>query len=539
MKRKIIAFIWSILILLFCYSACALTTVDAKDSQTEYGKQVAALNTVPEKTKRGETGNTVLLLKTDGSPIDFSETDAEICICGPGNRYTLLFFTSESAQKAINELQQNKHILYVEKDSVVEQSDTAEEDDISFYSYGAEEMGFRPLISWARKTEGNEIIAVIDSGVGTHPVLSSRIEKGWDYIDNDDDPTNDENGHGTHVAGILADCTQGISSKIYAIRILNSSGKGNVSNAANAILEAAGHGVSVINLSFLAQGKSEALEDAVGSAVAAGSAVVISAGNNGQDASGYSPASMMLPGVIVVGSVGLDGKRASYSNYGSSVDCFAYGSGINSCQPGGGYVKKSGTSQAAPHITAACALLKRIYGDNPGGLENRIKALSGEAIPIPQVNRTVPQLISCHLEEITMGLGERLALPVRAEPEESGQEITWNSANESILRVNEDSSIIAVSEGKTTLTRRCSNFADISIPVTVSNEASGFFKLPDSLITIDEGALEGISARFLIAGDKLENIGKNSIDQRTVVLCENGSPVADWAEEEGIQYIAN
>ncbi len=382
-RTEFILLFW--LVLLFSGNARGMTAVDASDSQAEYGRRVAALSAPASADLIPKGGaRTLVLLRTDGTEIDFSAAGAEICVAGPGHRFTLVFPDGGSAEKAVQLLRKNGHVRYAEKDGLVSACDTVETADLAFQSYGAGEMGFSPLISWAAKEGGRTSAAVIDSGIGRHELLDGRVVRGWDYVDNDGDPTNDESGHGTHVAGILADCIRGLDVSLYAIRILNAAGNGTTSNAANSVLEAADRGIPIINLSFVAGGESQALDDAVRSAAAAGCVVVVAAGNEGRDVSGLSPARLTGPGIIVVGAAARSGERAGYSNYGSSVDCYAYGSEISSCRPGGGYAVKSGTSQAAPHIAAACAILKLLYHEPPASLENRIRSMmSGTGAGFP------------------------------------------------------------------------------------------------------------------------------------------------------------
>ncbi len=522
-------------------SAESFRTVDARGNQKDYGRRVSSLVlSLQTRSRSGKaSGKQMVLMRTDGTDIDLDNIGIETCVRGPGNRFTLLFPDAGTAEKATEALRNNPHVLYAEPDMEVEACDTAAEAELTFTSYGAERMEMRPLASWAGKKGTGIRVAVIDSGIGSHPVLSSRVVPGWDYVDSDDDPTNDENGHGTHVAGIVADCTQGVPVSLYAVRILDASGKGKTSNAANGILEAAEGGIPVINLSFVAPGESALLDDAVTSAVEAGCTVVVSAGNSGRDASAYSPSHLLLPGVIVVGAAAENGDRASYSNYGDCVDCYAYGSGISSCSPGGGYTIRSGTSQAAPHIAAACAMLKILRGGSPAALETRIKSLAEEGDSwIPAFRAEVPERIPCHLTHITIGLGEILSLPVRVLPESCGEEIIWTVSDEAVIRMDAEGNLTAAGTGTALLTRACANFEDAVIQVTVTENAPGRIRLPDSLTVLETEALSGIHGLWLIAGDRLTVIGESAVGSDTVILCGAESPVAEEAEARQWQYIA-
>ncbi len=321
MKQRL----WKLLLLTSLLLSCRTLAddtsyTDLHDSQQAYGAYVSSLNkaaftAAEEKTKRGKE-KVLVLLKTDGLISELAGYGSEQCISGPQDRFTLVFPSVESAEKAVQKMQEDPHILYAELDQEVSACDTASVDEMTFCSYGADYSGFVYLNSWCRRCEGQSTVAVIDSGVFPHDILSSRLINGWDYVDNDEDPTNDGYGHGTHVAGIVADCTQGNAVSIYSIRVLNEQGKGKISNTTNGILEAAEKGVPIINLSFVSTTVSEALDDAVLTAASAGCTVVISAGNNSKDTAEVYPAHLMNSGIIVVGAADKSGNLASFSNYG-------------------------------------------------------------------------------------------------------------------------------------------------------------------------------------------------------------------------------
>ncbi len=436
-------------------------------------------------------------------------------------------------------MQQDPHILYAELDQEVSACDTAAVVDMTFQSYGADYTGFTHLNSWGRHYANNSTVAVIDSGVYPHVMLASRLINGWDYVDNDEDPTNDGYGHGTHVAGIVADCTQGNAVSIYSIRILNDLGKGKISNTVNGILEAVEKGVPIINLSFVSTTVSEALDDAVLSAVSAGCTVVCSAGNNSKDTAEVYPAHLTNNGVIVVGAADKSGNKASFSNYGESVDCYMYGSGISSCAGADGYTTKSGTSQAAPHISAACALLSIIYGGPPSDfLEAKLKTvLGGSSDMIPIFDRLVPQRINCHLTNLKLGKGETLTLPTAALPVLCNEQIHWSVSDETVVTVNEGI-LTAENPGIAQLTGSCSNFEPIIATVLVTEEPSNRLQLPIVLKELSDEAFADTQADYLVVGNQLTTIGNQVTGMGTVILCPPGSHMAEYAEENGYQYIA-
>lgn len=251
--------------------------------------------------------------------------------------------------------------------------------------------------AWDVTTGSSDLLAiVIDSGIdATHPDLKNNMWVNPKEIANngiDDDKngyiddvygantiTNvgsgiDDNGHGTHVAGILGAVGNnfiGISGvtqkvKLVSVKFLSSSGSGSTSNAIKAInygvqLKQLGYNVVVMNNSYGSALFSSALLTAVKSANQAGILFAAAAGNSGvnNDAYPFYPSSLDSPNVISVASVETSGALSSYSNYGKlSVDIAAPGSAVWSTLPYGGYGYKSGTSMATPHIAGLAILTK-------------------------------------------------------------------------------------------------------------------------------------------------------------------------------------
>lgn len=543
-KKTLFMMLLACLIAGFAAGACATERIDMRENQHAYGACVASYSraapALRSRSLSGAAARVLVLLRTDGGEVDLDALGAEICVAGPGNRFSLVFSSDADAGAAVRALNADAHVLYAELDSEITACDTAPVDGIGFKTYGASNMGFPRLLSWARRCEGQSRVAIVDSGVCAHVSLADRLTSGWDYVDNDDDATNDESGHGTHVAGIVADCTQGTLVSLHAIRVLDAADRGTVSNAANAILEAVDDGCSIINLSFSGTVESSLLDDAVLTALDSGCTVVVAAGNKSMDTSGVWPAHLTDEGVIVVGAANAEGERASFSNYGESVDFYAYGSGILSCSKASGYVTKSGTSQAAPHISAACALLEVISGDlPPATLERRLKAVSGEgACNIPVLDAMVPQRVACHLEALTLGVGEALVLPVQALPLSCGERITWSTSDDSVAAVDASGRLTARSEGVTRLTGVCANFDPLVATVTVQAAPAARLCLPAGLTALEDEAFVGTAADYLVIPQGVTRVDGDPVDGNTVILCAPGSCAAEAAEASGLQYIS-
>ena len=246
-------------------------------------------------------------------------------------------------------------------------------------------------------------VAVIDTGVqGTHPDFNvgavQAVVPGTDFVAGGDG-TNDQNGHGTHVAGILgardqeSTDTGGIGGAplvtILPVRVLDASGSGSYSAVINGINYAVAQGADVISMSLGGTGSSSSLQTAVSDAIAAGVVVVAAAGNNGTCNTLY-PA--VLPGVIAVGATVQSpaDTLASFSQHGSDVDIAAPGSIIWSDIPTSSYGQKSGTSMATPFVSAAAALLVKKCKATPSwGLNTPAKVeqhLESTAAAIPSGN---------------------------------------------------------------------------------------------------------------------------------------------------------
>ena len=206
---------------------------------------------------------------------------------------------------------------------------------------------------------------------------------GWNFVGDNNDPK-DDNGHGTHVAGIIAAENNDIGSvgvayncKVMVLKAGNSSGYFNNSDIAEAIRYAYMNGASVINMSFggsvISMAAKDALENAYNSCILVAAAGNDSACNNlsckiCQNVEVAYPAA--LPYVIGVMSTNHDGSRvSSFSNYdhypydSTEYEVYAAGEAIPSCWPGNRYAMLNGTSMAAPVVSGIAALLRSYYSD--------------------------------------------------------------------------------------------------------------------------------------------------------------------------------
>lgn len=228
-------------------------------------------------------------------------------------------------------------------------------------------------------------IAVLDTGVdGEHPELKGKIAKRMDFVNLEgldttdfvgdflglDEAPDDEVGHGTHVAGIIAAkglrMDEGVAPdcRLMAVRVLATMtangrryGAGLVDNINPGIKYAVDAGADVINMSLGIRHVGGGLphEDVIRYAVGKGVSVVAASGNDGTSEKYYPGA---LKGVWAVGATDEQGELARFTSFGAPISVVAPGSRIYSAFANGGYAHASGTSQAAPFVAGAIALLK-------------------------------------------------------------------------------------------------------------------------------------------------------------------------------------
>jgi subtilisin len=239
-------------------------------------------------------------------------------------------------------------------------------------------------------------IAILDTGIQlSHPDLSVYRQKSLvSYTTS----ANDDNGHGTHVAGIAAakDNSIGVvgvapGARLWAIKVLSSSGSGSISTIIKGIDYVTQNAaqIDIANMSLGCECTSTSLNTAISNSVKAGITYVVAAGNSGENAASFSPANH--PSVIAVSAIvdtdgkcggkgvstkyGGDDRFASFSNYGSVVDMAAPGVSIYSTYKGSTYATLSGTSMASPHIAGAAALYDATHpGVSPSSIANALKS---------------------------------------------------------------------------------------------------------------------------------------------------------------------
>ena len=320
-------------------------------------------------------------------------------------------------------------------------------------------------------------VAIVDSGVSYHKKMDGRILSGIDLVDDDYTPS-DQNGHGTHVAGTVVDCTPGIKVYILPVRVMNASGEGSPSVVGNGIRYAVSKGAKVINLSLGGYSHYQYLEDCINYAHNSGVTVVIASGNENENTKNICPAHMTNP--IVVGAINSDYKRCSFSNYGSSVDLAAPGDNIISCWVGGGYALASGTSMAAPHISGAAAMYRLMY-PNYGSSKTAILLRSfvqdlgasgqddyyGKGLP-KMTGPIKPLRVTLNKSTAKVEIKKTLTLKATLTPSYAGQKaLTWSSSNTAVATVSSSGKVTAKKKGTATITAESVGGKKGSCKVTV------------------------------------------------------------------------
>jgi subtilisin family serine protease len=239
-------------------------------------------------------------------------------------------------------------------------------------------------------TQGQGVkVAVIDTGIDLHQQdLYGQVDGGYSAIMQDEKPADyqDDNGHGTHVSGIIAarqdgEGVVGVAPKarLYAVKVLGADGSGNLSDVIDGIIWATNHGMQVANMSLGAPIDSPAMHEAIQYAAGMGMVVVAAAGNSG-GAVGYPGA---YPEVITVAASDSQDRVAPFSSRGPAVDFIAPGVDIVSDRLGGGVVSYSGTSMATPHVTGLAALSLSQGWSGLGGPDGVMAQLVRAATPLP------------------------------------------------------------------------------------------------------------------------------------------------------------
>ncbi len=294
-------------------------------------------------------------------------------ISGYDDLWVLQFKNSHDASLAYDYYSSVAGVDYVEVDKTISTSDPiitevtpmSIDEKTNYLSWGPKHIGIdkfnKTILENAVATE-NTVVAVIDTGVDSdHPFLEGRIiptkiNTSASGIRNNSE---DDHGHGTRIAGIIADSTlDNVYIKPY--KVMDKWGNGTVITVAAGINCAVRDGVDVINVSIGFEEDSEILKAAIRNAEENDIVVTGAAGNDASDTI-YYPAS--YSSVLKVTAINSENVLANFSSFGNGVDLAAPGVDIITSNMGGGYISVKGTSYATPFVAAAAASIMSVKQD--------------------------------------------------------------------------------------------------------------------------------------------------------------------------------
>lgn len=291
-------------------------------------------------------------------------------------KVSLIKLYSSSDNYVLERLQRDPNVDYIEKNASV----TIHANNTTFDTSQQYYLDITGLRVARDLVEHNTdlTIAVLDTGVDlTHPDLVGNLVTGQNMFDNKK-PPQDDHGHGTMVAGIIASTGkdrsgyEGILPKvnIMPIKVMLADGRGDSLKVSQGIRYAVDNGADIISLSLADILYSKKMREEVEYAESKGVLVVAVTGNGGNRVE-YPAA---YPTVLAVGAIDQYGNTAAYSNYGPEVDVVAPGSRIYAPKLGGGYITSTGTSMAGPQVVGLAALIMSKYPDyTPADIRNLIR----------------------------------------------------------------------------------------------------------------------------------------------------------------------
>ncbi len=449
--------------------------------------------------------------------------------------------------------------------------------------------------AWDTSTgDASFVIAIIDTGTQwNHPDLDANIWmnagevvngvdddgngliddiRGWDFWDNDNNPT-DGSGHGTHTGGTVgAEGNNGIGvagvnwqCELMALRFLGPNG-GYTSGAISSVQYAHDKGVKVSNNSWGGGGFSNSLFNAINATKSVGHLFIAASGNSNRntDNNPHYPSSYNLDNIISVAATDNRDRRASFSNYGAnSVDLGAPGVDIASTYFGNQYVWMSGTSMAAPHVAGVVAL---VYAQNPGWTYQQVRdqifntvrpvsSMDGITVTGGVLNandalagggpgNTPPTVsISSPADGTTVTVGDNVTFTASASDNEDGDisaGLIWTSNLQGEIGTGASFSTSALIVGNHVVTASVtdSDGADGDDTVTVNVEAQGGGDTPPATPGRPRILSQGGGTVLVTWADNSDNedqfevqrqtrIGRNWTTTRTIVVGENVTSAQD------------
>ena len=502
--------------------------LDATDSTVAFAKALDEMYEV-SREYASEFSSLCVIVKTNGSEIDVEGLSPAMVVKGTRDRYVLLFKTVEETRKALEKINEMEAVLWAEMDYAVSASseesskDKGEESSKDkgeekgeekskeelleeyleylgrvdrgsekvkealeayngHFSWGAVSLKVDELIEKAKIYDTKVVVALLDSGVSEHESLEGRLtDNGYDFVNDDADP-NDDVGHGTFMASVIADCTKGLNNiKIMPVKVLNEYNEAHYTNQILGIEYAAENGADVINFSILLQKDevNKAYNDAIDYAVnEKGVTFVTVSGNYNSNTANFRPSDK--ENVIVTANINSNIERNRSSNYGKTVDVSAPGTNVLGACYLGGYWEKTGTSVSAPHITALAAMLKVMNPKlTPAQVEQRIKdsctdlgekgwdEYYGYGLPdAGKIKITEAKSVVLNTYKKGIKVGNTLKLSATVLPIICNQSVTWKSSNKKVATVK-NGIVTAKKAGTAVITATTKNGKTVKCKVTV------------------------------------------------------------------------
>ena len=419
-----------------------------------------------------------LLVKTTGGRPNQNYGAVEV-IALPDHRFALQYQTEAQARYACGQLQNDPAVRYAEPDSVLSASalepigiDSAAQAT----SWGSTRIGAVDFQSVLPANAPRVTVAVLDSGVDlNHSMFSGRFSSvRWNFVENNGSPA-DRVGHGTHVAGIVADATPA-NVQIMPLKVLDDEGMGVDSIFIEALRYAADNGARVANLSLGGPSiAGNSWTDTIAYVHGKNMSIVAAAGNVGKEEPNYPAA---IPGVIAVSASDSNDRHCSFSNRGDWVDLGAPGYNIKSAYPGNKTATNSGTSMAAPHVSAAVALILS-YCAMPQ--EDILPYLVSLCKPWKDSGDTYgfgagildigPRNANSSMQH-TMDAGESARLTISQSPPVLGQKLTYASDSPNVVAVSPGGSFAALQPGTANVKVSGTNGVVTTVAVTVKEVAA-------------------------------------------------------------------
>ncbi|MGN0541899.1 MAG: S8 family serine peptidase [Acutalibacteraceae bacterium] len=492
------------------------------NSNTEFAVEAAKIAAEYERQTDFTAEDCRIIGKVLSDGFDFGRYGAEKGVIGADGRFVLQFESEEAASSCLAALNADPKTAYAERDALI-CADSEEADGNGSLSWGTAAIEADKYSEYlgGLELERSVTVAIVDSGVAEIDFLKDKLVAGYDFIDADNDPSNDisSDSHGTFIASIIADCTQNAPVKIMPVRVIDSK-NALIMNAVNGIYYAVDNGAQVLNASFggvLSKQYCRMIDEALAYAQANDVCVVASAGNEGRNTNDYCPAHNIS--AITVTSLYEDFSFAEgLSNYGKEVDVCAPGMNITGYSASGELKKLSGTSMAAAFISASAALFRLDHPEcNALQTQDAIKKSCadlgiagfdiyyGYGIPLLSkfiTDKTVyAEGISISQISAVLAAGESKALFAEVLPANaSNRAVEWTSSAPQTVSVNSDGVLTALAEGTAVITAKSLDGEyEAKAEITVSGRL-----IPPSVVSLSVVSPPSKTKYIYKSGEQLE-----------------------------------